>query len=295
MDWDRLRIFQAAAAAGSFTSAAEHLGISQSAVSRHVSALEREVNATLFHRHARGLVLTEQGETLFRTASEFADKLQIAESLLSDAASVPSGDLRLTAPIGFGTVWITQHLGEFMDRYPDVRVELMLSDEQVDIAMRAADVAIWTREPDQPDLIRRPLMTSAVRAYASTQYVRAFGAPQKLADLDHHKLISYSGAPAQHLAAVTWLDTLGRDGKGVRPAAFRVNSVVAMKYAIRAGLGIGMIPDYLTEQERDLVNVLGEIEPPSLTLYYVYPHELKSSKKVQILRDFLVAKTRKWK
>lgn len=295
MDWDRLRIFQAAAAAGSFTSAAEHLGISQSAVSRHVSALEREVNATLFHRHARGLVLTEQGETLFRTASEFADKLQITESLLSDAASVPSGDLRLTAPIGFGTVWITQHLGEFMDRYPDVRVELMLSDEQVDIAMRAADVAIWTREPDQPDLIRRPLMTSAVRAYASTQYVRAFGAPQKLADLDHHKLISYSGAPAQHLAAVTWLDTLGRDGKGVRPAAFRVNSVVAMKYAIRAGLGIGMIPDYLTEQERDLVNVLGEIEPPSLTLYYVYPHELKSSKKVQILRDFLVAKTRKWK
>lgn len=295
MDWDRLRIFQAAAAAGSFTSAAEHLGISQSAVSRHVSALEREVNATLFHRHARGLVLTEQGETLFRTASEFADKLQITESLLSDAASVPSGDLRLTAPIGFGTVWITQHLGEFMDRYPDVRVELMLSDEQVDIAMRAADVAIWTREPDQPDLIRRPLMTSAVRAYASTQYVRAFGAPQKLADLDHHKLISYSGAPAQHLAAVTWLDTLGRDRKGVRPAAFRVNSVVAMKYAIRAGLGIGMIPDYLTEQERDLVNVLGEIEPPSLTLYYVYPHELKSSKKVQILRDFLVAKTRKWK
>lgn len=295
MDWDKLRIFHAAAAAGSFTHAGEALNMSQSAVSRQVSALERELNTTLFHRHARGLVLTEQGETLFRTASEFAEKLQITESVLSDAKSQPSGELRVAAPVGFGTVWVTQRLGEFMDRYPDLRIELLLSDEQIDIAMRAADVAIWAREPEQPELIRRPLMTSTVRAYASTQYIREHGAPQRLEDLDHHKLISYSGSPALHLAAVTWLDTLGRDEKSPRAAAFRVNSVVAMKYAIRAGLGIGMIPDYLTEQERDLVNVLAGVEPPTLTLYYVYPQELKSSKKVQILRDFLVAKTRKWK
>jgi DNA-binding transcriptional LysR family regulator len=295
MDWDKLRIFHAAGSAGSFTHASDTLNMSQSAVSRHVSALERELNTTLFHRHARGLVLTEQGEMLFQTAAEMADKIQLAESLLSDATSKPSGDLRVSAPVGFGTVWITQRLGEFMDRYPEIRIELLLNDEQIDIAMRAADVAIWASEPEQPELIRRPLMTSKVRAYASTQYVKQFGAPQKLQDLDSHKLISYSGAPAQHLAAVTWLDTLGRMEKEPRPASFRVNSVVAMKYAIRAGLGIGMIPDYLTEQERDLVNVLSEIEPPTMTLYYVYPLELKSSKKVQILRDFLVAKTRQWK
>lgn len=292
MDWDRLRIFNAVAVAGSFTQAGETLGLSQSAVSRQISALESDLKTPLFHRHARGLVLTEDGDTLYRTVSEVASKLNLAESLLSQSQSTPSGELRLTAPVGFGTVWITQRLNEFMTQYPEIKIELLLNDEQVDLAMRAADVAIWTKEPDQPDLIRRPIMSSMVRAYASKAYVEKFGAPKTVADLDNHKLVSYSGHPAQHLAAVTWLSSIGREGKPERTAALRVNSVVAMKYAIRAGLGIGMIPDYLTEQESDLVGVLKEIEPPKLSLYFVYPEELKNSKKVQVMRDFLVAKTR---
>lgn len=295
MDWDKLRIFHAAAAAGSFTHAGEALHMSQSAVSRQVSALEKDLDVALFHRHARGLVLTEQGELLYRTVAEVMTKLQTAETLLTDSTTKPSGDLRVTAPIGFGTVWVTQRIREFMELYPDIRIELLLNDDQVDIGMRAADVAIWTREPEQPDLIRRLLMTSKVRAYASAHYVRRFGAPQSLHDLDKHRIISYSGHPAQHLAAVTWLDTLGREGQEPRTAAFRVNSVVAMKYAIRSGIGIGMIPDYLTEEEGDLVTVLNEIEPPTLPILFVYPEELKASKKVQVLRDFLVAKARQWK
>ncbi|MCH9765495.1 MAG: LysR family transcriptional regulator [Alphaproteobacteria bacterium] len=292
MDWDKLRIFNAVAQAGSFTHAGETLSMSQSAVSRQISALESDLKTPLFHRHARGLVLTEAGETLFRTVADVANKLNLAESLLSDSKHLPSGDLKITAPVGFGTVWITQHMREFMDLYPEINIELFLQDEQIDIAMRAADAAVWTTEPNQPELIRRPIMTSKVRAYASSDYVSTYGTPQTIADLDHHKLVSYSGHPAQHLAAVTWLATIGRDDQPPRQAAFCVNSVVAMKYAIRAGLGIGIIPDYLTEQEADLVSVLSEIEPPKLTLYFVYPEELKGSKKVQVLRDFLVAKTR---
>jgi len=292
MDWDRLRIFNAVATAGSFTHAGETLGLSQSAVSRQISALERDLKTPLFHRHARGLVLTEDGETLFQTVSEVANKLSLAESLVSQSQNLPSGDLRIATPVGFGTVWITQHLNEFMAQYPEISIELLLDDEQIDLAMRAADVAVWTKEPDQPELIRRPIMTSKVRAYASRGYVDKYGKPKTIADLEHHKLVSYAGHPARHLAAVTWLSTIGRENKRPRPAAFQVNSVVAMKYAIRSGLGIGMIPDYLTEQETDLVGVLNEIEPPKLTLYFVYPEELKNSKKVQVLRDFLVAKTR---
>ncbi len=292
MDWDRLRIFNAVAIAGSFTHAGETLGLSQSAVSRQISALERDLKTPLFHRHARGLVMTADGEILFQTVSEVANKLNLAESLLSQSQNMPSGELKITAPVGFGTVWITQRLNEFMTQYPEISIELLLNDEQIDLAMRAADVALWTKEPDHPELIRRPIMTSKVRAYASKAYVEKFGTPNTIAGLDNHKLVSYSGHPAQHLAAVTWLATIGRENKPPRPAAFRVNSVVAMKYAIRAGLGIGMIPDYLTEQESDLVGVLNEIEPPRLTLYFVYPEELKNSKKVQVMRDFLVAKTR---
>ena len=292
MDWDKLRIFHAAAEAGSFTHAGEQLHMSQSAVSRQISSLEADLKVTLFHRHARGLMLTEQGELLSRTVTEVFAKLQTAETLLSDTTSKPSGELRVTAPIGFGTVWITQRLREFMELYPDIQVELILNDEQVDIGMRAADVAIWTREPLQADLIRRPLFSSRVRAFASAQYIRRHGAPQSLADLDRHRIVAYSGQPAQHLDAMTWIETAGRDGLGPREAALRVNSVVAIKYAIRAGIGIGMMPDYMTEEETDLVPVLPEIEQPTLNMIFAYPEELKISKKVQLLRDFLVSKSR---
>lgn len=293
MDWDKLRIFHAAAEAGSFTHAGEQLHMSQSAVSRQISALEADLKVTLFHRHARGLVLTEQGELLNRTVVEVFAKLQTAETLLSDTTSKPSGDLRVTAPIGFGTVWLTQRLREFTDLYPDIRIELILTDEQVDIGMREADVAIWTREPEQADLVRRPLFESRVRAFASAQYIRRFGAPKELADLDQHRIVAYSGLPAQHLDAMSWIETAGRSGLERRAAVLRVNSVVAIKFAIKAGIGIGMIPDYMTEDEGELVPVLPEIEQPTLQMVFAFPEELRSSKKVQLLRDFLVVKAKR--
>ena len=293
MDWDKLRIFHAAAEAGSFTHAGEQLHMSQSAVSRQISALEADLKVTLFHRHARGLVLTEQGELLNRTVVEVFAKLQTAETLLSDTTSKPSGDLRVTAPIGFGTVWLTQRLREFTELYPDIRIELILTDEQVDIGMREADVAIWTREPEQADLVRRPLFESRVRAFASAQYIRRFGAPKDLAELDQHRIVAYSGVPAQHLDAMSWIETAGRSGLERRAAVLRVNSVVAIKFAIKAGIGIGMIPDYMTEDESELVPVLPEIEQPTLQMVFAFPEELRSSKKVQLLRDFLVVKAKR--
>jgi DNA-binding transcriptional LysR family regulator len=295
MDWDKLRIFHAAAEAGSFTHAGEQLHMSQSAVSRQISALEANLKVTLFHRHARGLVLTEQGELLNRTVAEVFAKLQTAETLISDSTTKPSGDLRVTSPIGFGTVWLTPRLMEFGELYPDIRIELILNDDQVDIGMRAADVAIWTREPVQADVIRRPLFESRLRAFASAQYIRKHGAPRTLTELNEHRIIAYSGLPVQHLDAMGWIETAGRDGLGPREAALRVNSVIAIKYAIRAGIGIGMIPDYMTEEETDLVPVLVDTEQPSLNLIFAYPEELRSSKKVQLLRDFLLAKISKRK
>ncbi len=295
MDWDKLRIFHAAAEAGSFTHAGEALHMSQSAVSRQVSALEKDLEIVLFHRHARGLVLTEQGEMLYRTVAEVMIKLHTVETLLADTTTKPSGDLRISAPIGLGTVWLTQRLKEFMELYPEIRVELILSDDQIDLSMRAADVAIWTREPEQGDLIRRPLFSMKVRAYASTHYVRKFGAPESLTALDRHRIVSYAGQPAQHLAAITWIETAGRNGQPPRVPVLRANSVVALKYAVRTGIGIGMIPDYMVEEETDLVTVLTEIDPPTLPFLFVYPEELKTSKKVQVLRDFLVSKSRQLK
>ena len=295
MDWDKLRIFHAAAEAGSFTHAGETLRMSQSAVSRQVSALEKDLKIALFHRHARGLVLTEQGDLLFRTAAEILGKLSTAELLLTDATTKPTGDLRITAPMGLGTVWVTQRIREFLELYPEIRVELILNDDQIDISMRAADVAIWTSEPQQPDLIRRPLFTMQIHAYASTQYVKRFGAPQSIDLLDRHRIVSYSGTPAPHLSAIRWLEIAGREGLEPRTPAFVANSVLAMKYAIRAGVGIGLIPDYLTEEETELVPVLRDVELPNRQIFFVFPDELKSAKKVQVFRDFMLNKARQWK
>ena len=295
MDWDKLRIFHAAAEAGSFTHAGEALRMSQSAVSRQVSALEKELKVALFHRHARGLVLTEQGELLFGTASEILSKLSTAETLLTDTTTKPTGDLRVTAPVGLGTVWITGRLREFLELYPDIRVELILSDEQIAIAMRAADVAIWTSEPQQSDLIRRPLFTMKIHAYASAQYIRRNGAPRTIAEFDDQPIISYSGTPAVHLHAIRWLESAGLDGKPPRKPAFAANSVLAMKYAIRAGVGIGLIPDYLTLDESEMVPVLEDVQLPTVPVFFVFPEELRTAKKVQVFRDFLVAKARQWK
>ncbi|MFZ0849721.1 MAG: LysR family transcriptional regulator [Hyphomicrobiaceae bacterium] len=294
MDWDKLRIFHAAAEAGSFTHAGEALRMSQSAVSRQVSALEKELNVALFHRHARGLVLTEQGEMLFGTASEIMNKLSTAETLLSDTTTKPTGDLKITAPVGLGSVWVTQRLREFLELYPDIRIELVLTDEQLAIAMRAADVAIWVSEPQQSELIRRPLFNMKLHAFASTQYVRRHGTPQSIAALDGHPIISMSGTPAAHLSTIHWLETAGLDGRPPRKPVFVANNIIALKYAIRAGIGIGLIPDYLTEEETDLVPVLRETQLPTLPIYFVYPEELKTAKKVQVFRDFLVAKARQW-
>jgi DNA-binding transcriptional LysR family regulator len=134
-----------------------------------------------------------------------------------------------------------------------------------------------------------------MHAYASAQYIRRNGKPDRIEDLDDHPIVSYSGTPAIHLRAVRWLETAGLDGRAPRKAVFSANSVLAMKYAIRAGIGVGLIPDYLTGEESDLVPVLEDAKLPTVPVYFAYPEELKSAKKVQVFRDFLVAKARQWK
>ncbi len=295
MDWDKLRIFHAAAEAGSFTHAGEALRMSQSAVSRQVSSLEKDLGISLFHRHARGLVLTEQGDILYRTAADVLNRLQTAETLLSDSTTKPAGDLRITSSVSLGAVWVTQRIREFLDVYPDIRVELILNDEPVDLSMRVADVAITAREPQQSDLIRRPLFSMQVHAFAAATYIRKHGAPQSIDELDQHRLVSFMGHPPAHLATINHLETIGREGRPPRVPAFRASTVLAVKYAIRSGIGVGLIPDYLTEEEKDFVPVLREHEFARLPVYFVYPEELRTAKKIQVFRDFVVTKARQWK
>lgn len=294
MDWDKLRIFHATAEAGSFTHAGERLNMSQSAVSRQVSALEREINVPLFQRHARGLVLTEQGELLYRTAHDVFHRLQSVETRLSDSKSKPSGELRVTTTVGLGSSWLTPRLGEFVELYPDIQLELNLQDDQLDLTMREADVGIWLKSPTQVDLIQRRLFTVHLHAYGSVDYVRRYGAPKDLAELDKHRLMTFGGTAPSQIREINWLETAGRDGRGPRLPVLKVNSLYALKKAAQRGMGLAALPDYMVRDDEDLVPVLRNTDLPAFDTFFVYPEPLKTSKRVAVFRDFVVAKAREW-
>jgi DNA-binding transcriptional LysR family regulator len=295
MDWDKLRIFHAAAEAGSFTHAGDTLNMSQSAVSRQVSALERELNAPLFHRHARGLVLTEQGELLYRTAQDVFMKLAATEVMLSDSRGRPSGDLRITTTVALGSTWLTPRLGEFLNLYPEIRVQLLLADEDLDLGMREADVAIRLQPPSQNDLIRRKLFTVHNHVYAAPSYVQKYGTPKTLADLDKHRILIYGASAPPLLKRLNWLETAGRENGSPRPAHLQVNNVIGLLQGVSRGVGIAVLPDYVAGADPGLVTVLeGEDNLPTFETFFVYPEELKASKRITVFRDFLVGKAREW-
>jgi DNA-binding transcriptional LysR family regulator len=295
MDWDKLKVFHAAAEAGSFTHAGEQLGLSQSAVSRQVSALEQELSVSLFHRHARGLILTEQGELLYRTAHDVFMKLEAARAKLSDSREKPNGELKVTTTPGIGIHWLTPRLGEFIDLYPDIRITLITTDEELDLAMREADVAIRLRLPTQPDLIQRKLFSVHSHAYASPEYLKQFGTPRTFDQLDSHRLVVLGGTivPA-YLENRKWLTEVARNGKGPRTPNLMINNVLGLLRACQRGLGIALLPDYLVEENGGLVQLFGDEDAPALDAYFVYPEELKSVARVQAFRDFLVAKAQRW-
>lgn len=293
MDWDRLRIFHAAASAGSFTHAGQALGLSQSAVSRQVSALEQELQVPLFHRHARGLMLTEHGEALFQATREMTSHLDQARVSLAENRERPYGNLRVTATVGLGSGWLAPRLGEFLDLYPDVTVQLILTDDELDLAMRQADVAIRLRQPLQQDIIQRRLFSVNFHAYASRSYLDRFGRPRTPADLDHHRLVSFGGPIPPFLQNLNWLATVGRDGRNPRQSALVVNNLQGLENAIERGAGIGVLPDYLVEGDA-IERILVDMEMPVLEAYFAYAEELRAVARVRVFRDFLLAQAARW-
>jgi DNA-binding transcriptional LysR family regulator len=294
MDWDKLRIFHAAAQAGSFTHAGDVLHMSQSAVSRQVAALEAELGVPLFHRHARGLILTEQGEELFRAAADVLLKLEAVRSRLTDSAEKPSGTLRVTTTVGLGSTWLTPRLHEFVELYPSINLHLILDDQELDLAMRQADVAIRLRQPTQPDLIQRRLFTVHMHLYAAPSYLKRMGHPKSIDELDGHRIVTFGGPVPSYLKDLNWLETAGRTSDNAREPAVKINNIFAMKNAVMRGMGIAMLPNYMVEADSGLVQLLPDEQVPSFASYFVYPAELKNSARVHVFRDFLLTKAQSW-
>ncbi len=290
MDWDKLRIFHTVAQHKSLTRAGEALSLSQSAVSRQVSALEEKLGIALFHRHARGLMLTEQGEILFRTASEMVSKLQATENALAESSARPKGPFKVSVPATFGSLWLASQMKEYCDMYPDIQVTLICEDRELDLTLRQADAAIRFHPARQPDLVQVPIMSLGNSLYANNDYLRIHGVPKTLADLHDHQVLGFdtsiSGAP---FPEVNWLFERA-DMKGLTPS-FRVNSLLAMRTAVKQGMGIAALPDYLVHRTRHISRVLPEVTGPVTDAYYMYPMELKNSKRIAVFKAFIQQKT----
>ena len=284
MDWDKLRIFHAVADAGSLTHAGETLHLSQSAVSRQVRALEESLSTILFHRHARGLILTEQGELLFDATKAMSRRLDAASARIKDSAEEVFGELKVTTTTGFGTLWLAPRLPALYEKYPDLNIDLMLEERVLDLPMREADVAIRMKEPSQADLIRKKLMTVTMRLYASQEYLDKAGNVEKVEDIANLRLICQSPNAFQVSAGAAMTQLLLSKHT---PNVLHVNNYFGVLQAVLSNLGVGVLPDYVTEDFPSLVRVLPDLESNDVPVFLAYPEELRQSKRIMAFRDFV--------
>lgn len=293
LDWDKLKTFHAAAETGSLTAAAEMLRISQSAVSRQITALESSLDTPLFHRHARGLTLTEQGRILYDTAHDMAHKVALAQATVIDSRSKPQGTLRVTTPISLGSNWLTSVLPEFIAAYPEIDVQLILEDEEHDLSAFDVDCALRPWPSTQGDVIERKLGSISQSLYASHAYLAKHGAPTSAEDLDNHNIVAFGDLIPKNLHSTNWVLTAGTDGKARKPAMC-VNNLHGIMRAAEAGIGLAGLPDYMTAMSRRLVRVLPQLRGDPFDVYFVYPTELRGSVKAKVFREFIMRVSKNW-
>ena len=294
MDWDKLKIFHAVAEAGNFTKATYILNLSQSAISRQVQSLEQELKTQLFERHARGLSLTENGEYLFKTAREVISKLKDVESTLMDKKNKLSGKLTVTTVVSFGTTWLTPRIQEFMKLNPEIEIELIFDDKELDLSTRQADIGIWMRRPKQLNYVQKKLIDINYHIYGSTKYLEQIGHPKTLQELNKHNFISYGKGAPSPVFNPDWALKLGVKDNKKRKPVMKVNSIYGLLLAVQSGVGLAALPDYITISVPNIVKVLPQIEGPKTEAYFVYPQSLRNTARVIAFRNFLYSKVSKW-
>jgi len=290
MDWDKLKIFYAVAEAGSFTNATTILNISQSAISRQIQSLEQDLKVQLFERHARGLTLTENGEYVYKTAHEVISKLKEVETSLGDQKNKPSGKLTITTVRSFGTHWLTPRIQEFMNLNPEIEIELIFDDKELDLSTRQADIGIFMRRPKQLNYIQRKLVDINYHIYGSTKYLEKYGIPKTTNDLNKHRFISFGKGSPSPVFNPDWALKLGNKDNKKRKSIMKVNSVMGLLLAVESGVGLAALPDYLVSQSQNVIKVLPKSEGPITEAHFVYPQSLKNVARVQAFRNFLYSK-----
>ena len=293
MDWDKLKIFHNVALDLNISEAAHKMNISHSSISRQISALERDLKVSLFKRHARGLTLTEQGKILFKTAHDIFGKIALTEAKLTESKEKPTGPLTIAATVAFGTTWLAPRIEKFTNSYPDIDVSIIIENKYTDLAQGEADVALRLTEPTQMDLIRFPLYEFQFKIYSSPEYIEKFGIPKDVSELPNHKIVAFGDSVEPSIPDVNCILDLLPKNKKVK--TLFISNMYGVMRAIGGGAGIGALPEYMRISNNNLVPILPTVDTPKTIIYFTYPPELKGSKKIEALRDFLVREVNKEK
>ncbi len=253
MDWDNVRVFLAVARAGQFVAAAKRLRLDHATVSRRIAALEAALGARLFDRRTTGARMTSAGERFLVAAEEMESAFLHAQAEISDVDVELSGDVSIVAPDGFSTYYLAGALRDFVERNPGVRIQLAPVPQLVPLARREVDVVVVLDKPEEGRFVAQKLTDYSLGIYASAAYLKAHEAPRDVSELARHRLIGY----VEEYAFSSALDYI-RELYGGAPTAFECASAVTQLEALRAGLGLGVVHDFIARRFKDLRRVLPE-------------------------------------
>jgi DNA-binding transcriptional LysR family regulator len=293
MDWNKLKAFYEVAINKSISKASHKLNISQSAISRQIQDLEFDLKTTLFTRHQKGVRLTEQGEDLFDTVNKINLSISDFEKKLLDKKTKPVGKLTISTTVGFGSTWLTPRINKFTNQFPEIEVSLLMSDIEIDLANRSADVAVRVKKPTQVNLIFKKFVNFHNHVYGSSDYLQANGIPRNISDLDKHNLICFGSGLPSPISNIDWILKTGKES-GKRRPKFRINSIYGMSLAVESGAGLASLPDYMVADKPNLVRVLPNLEGPSYQTYFVYSESFKNDRRLEVFRDFLFNEAKDW-
>ena len=288
--WEYLKTFYYVAVSQSFSLAAIHLRVTQSAVSRTIVTFERSLATQLFRRGTRYMTLTQTGEIVFKVAAQSFHGIETLITQIDQNQNLEHGDIRIWAGSGFIRLYLMPYIPTFVERYPHIRLRLNSSKVIPNLDLLETDVVIRPPFSQRADLVQTPLLINHVKLYASQDYLNKFGTPTTPEELDHHRLIAYGKPPGlKGFDGMNWHLKLGLPKGQERKAFIEVDQPEDRLELAAAGLGITTASQEHPGLERyPLVEVLGHLSGPTVPCYYIYSAHLQASRRIQLLKDFLV-------
>lgn len=274
--------------AGSFTAAARDLELSTPVVSKRIGELEHELGTRLLHRTTRKLSLTEAGSAFYRHCARLVEEAKLAEEAVARLNEAPRGLLRITAPASFGSSQVAMAVPAFLERYPEVRIEMVLNDRIVDLAEEGFDLAIRLTNEPQPNMVARRLTTTSKRVCASPDYWRRYGKPRTPAELAQHNCLLYASVP---MLNEWYFSGPAGEARVEVHGNFYVNGPAALREAALGGLGVVRLTSISVSEDiaaGRLETVLDDYASPDTDIYMVYLPSRYLTKKTRVFIDFLM-------